>query len=261
MIEPNYQSKWWGYIYDQIMADQQDLVDANLRFYQNHLQNKTGSVLECACGTGLIFLPLLALGFDMYGFDISSAMLSSLQIKAAQLDIHDIDRRISVQELETFHYPQRFTAILIPTNTFVMLSTQEAQIRALRNIHAHLAPGGKLLLDVRLAGVRDLADGKLVVQGSWYTWTHPESGLPIRQRVIGQVDFNNQLVDDRCFIEYENESVDFPMTSRWIFKEEFTLLLRLAGFAHWTYLATPEGKQLDIGLEGQQSYWVIEKGT
>jgi hypothetical protein len=49
-----------------------------------------------------------------------------------------------------------FAATLIPTNTFSMLPTQEAQIRTLGTISAHLAPAGKLLLDVRLAGVRNL---------------------------------------------------------------------------------------------------------
>jgi hypothetical protein len=175
MSEPNYESQWWGYIYDQMMAEQQDLVDANRGFYHANLQPATGSVLECACGTGLILLHLL-------------------------------------------------------------------------------------LLDLRLAGVRDLADGLQATQGSWYTWTHPETGRPIRQRVDGQLDFNNQQILDQCFIEYDDISVDFPMTARWIFKEELVLLLRLAGFARWRYFGTPEGDPLDIGPEEQQSYWIIEKG-
>src|SRR5437879_1647324 len=118
MSEPNYESKWWGYIYDQMMAQQQDIVDANLRFYQVNLGEVTGPVLECACGTGLILLPLLARGHDMHGFDISRSMLTTLMVKAAQQGVSDIETRISVQDLESFHYDQLFAAILIPTNTF-----------------------------------------------------------------------------------------------------------------------------------------------
>jgi SAM-dependent methyltransferase len=258
MSEPNYESKWWGYIYDQMMAQQQDVVDANLRFYLANLQQVTGSVLECACGTGLILLPLLGRGLDMHGFDISSSMLDTLTAKAAQQGLGDIATRISVQELESFRYDQQFAAILIPTNTFSMLPTQEAQIRTLRTIHAHLAPAGKLLLDIRLAGVRDV-EGQ-ATQGRWHIWTHPQTGRPIRQRVDGQIDFTNQRVLDRCFIEYDDETVEFPMTARWIFKEEFVLLLRLAGFATWACFSTPAGDQLELGPENQQSYWIIEKG-
>jgi SAM-dependent methyltransferase len=259
MTEPNYESKWWGYIYDQMMAEQQDLVDAHLRFYHAQLRDVTGPVLECACGTGVILLPLLAHGFDMHGFDISRAMLATLTRKAAQHGVGDIAQRISVQNLESFHYEQRFAAILIPTNTFVMLSTQEAQIRALATIVNYLAPAGKLLFDVRLAGVRALANGALATQGRWHTWVHPETGRPIRQRVDGRVDFNQQQVLDQCYIEYDDESVAFPMTARWIFKEELVLLLRLAGFTRWTCSGTPEGDRLDLGPEEQQSYWIVDK--
>jgi SAM-dependent methyltransferase len=256
MSQPNYESKWWGYIYDQMMAEQQDLVDRHYRFYQGNLRDVSGPVLECACGTGLFLLPLLAAGHDIYGFDISQSMLATLKHKAEAQGVVDIDRRISVQDFESFRYGQRFAAIIIPTHTFSMLTTQEAQIRTLQNIYAHLAPAGKLLLDFRLAGMRDLVEHPVEIQGRWHTWTHPETGRPIRQRIVGRVDYNHQLVLDRCFIEYEAESAEFPMTARWIFKDEFQLLLRLAGFERWEYFGTPAGDPLEIGLEEMQSYWI-----
>jgi SAM-dependent methyltransferase len=259
MALPNYESKWWGYIYDQMMEHLPEIVDDNQRFYQANLAAVKGPVLECACGTGIFLLELLAAGHDMFGFDISRSMLATLKHKAEQRGMADINRRISVQEFETFRYDQRFAAITIPTNTFSMLTTQEAQIKTLRNIHAHLSPGGKLLLDFRLAGLRDLVESPHEVQGSWHTWTHPTSGLPIRQRIVGRFDFNRQLVLDHCFIEYQGEAEDFPMTARWIFKEEFQLLLRLAGFEDWECYGTPERDPLEVGIEQMQSYWIAYK--
>jgi len=141
----------------------------------------------------------------------------------------------------------------------VILATQEAQIAVLRNIHPHLAPGGRLLLDLTLAGMRGLVEHPAEVQGRWHIWTHPETGRPIRQRVVGRLDFNNQLVLDRCFIEYEGQREEFPMTARWIFKDEFQLLLRLAGFERWQCFGTPEGEPLVPGLEETQSYWIAYK--
>jgi len=257
MAEPNYQSKWWGYIYDQMMTqDLQELLDDHLRFYRSNLQGVAGPMLECACGTGLFLLPLLAAGHDMYGFDISTSMLATLKTKARDQGFADIDHRISVQDFESFHYDKSFAAIIIPTNSFLMLTTQEAQIRTLRNIYAHLAPGGKFLLDLRLAGMRDFVNGAVEMQGRWHTWTHPETGRPIRQRVDGRCDFNHQLTVDRCFIEYEGQVEEFPITGRWIFKEEFQLLLRLAGFEQWEVYGTPDRDPLELGLDESQSYWV-----
>jgi SAM-dependent methyltransferase len=258
MQESNYKNQWWGYIYDQMMADNSDWVDNNRRFYETNLKDVHGPVLECACGTGIFLLPLLRSGFDMYGFDISPFMLAALQKKAAAQGI-DISDRISIQDFESFQYEQRFDVILIPTNSFGMLVTQEAQVHTLRNIYNHLAPGGKLLLDLRLAGVRDLAEMPEPVEGNWYTWTHPETGRPIRQRLVGRSDFNQQLILDRCFIEYDGQVEEFPMTGRWIFKEEFQLLLRLADFKHWHCFSTPEGDPLIVEREEVFSYWIAEK--
>jgi SAM-dependent methyltransferase len=256
MALPNYESQWWGYIYDQMMVNLQHVVDAHHRFYRAQLREVRGPVLECACGTGLFLLPLLAAGHDMFGFDISKSMLATLKSKAKAQGVVDIDSRISVQSIESFHYDRRFAAILIPTNTFLMLTTQEAQITTLRNIYAHLGPGGRFLLDLRLAGMRDLVESQPEIQGRWHTWTHPETGLPIRQRIVGRYDFNNQVTLDQCYIEYEDEVEDFPMNGRWIFKAEFQLLLRLAGFERWESYGTPEGDPLEIGLDEAQSYWV-----
>jgi SAM-dependent methyltransferase len=239
--------------------DLPDLLNAHLRFYRSNLRGRTGPVLECGCGTGLIFLPLLAMGVDIYGFDISEAMLKTLMFKAQAQAFVDIDYRLSVQDLESFRYDKIFDAILIPSNTFSMLTTQDAQIQALKNIHAHLAPKGNLFLDLSLAGMRELVEGDIATQGSWHTWQHPETGHPIRQRVDGRVDFNHQLTMDRCFIEYEDQREEFPMSGRWIFKEEFQLLLRLAGFDHWDAFSTPERDPLEVGVEGSHSYWIVHK--
>ena len=260
MAERNYESKWWGYIYDQMMTqDLPDLLDAHLRFYRSNLRGYTGPVLECACGTGLVFLPLRALGLDLYGFDISEAMLKTLKLKAGAQESVDLHSRLSVQNLESFHYAQIFNAILIPSNSFSMLTTQDAQIRALKNIHAHLAPKGNLFLDLSLVGMRELVEGDIATPGSWHTWLHPETGRPIRQRLDGLVDFNNQLTLDRCFIEYEDLREEFPMSGRWIFKEEFQLLLRLAGFDRWEAFSTAERDPLEVGVEGTHSYWIAQK--
>ena len=257
MSEPNYESEWWGYIYDQIyLGDLSDWVENNTRFYRSNLAGVSGPVLECACGTGIFLLPLLAGGLDMYGFDISKSMLATLKKKADALGLGDIDRRISVQSFETFRYDRRFEAVIIPTNAFGHLTTQEAQIQTLQNIAAHLAPGGKLLLDITLLGMRGLVELLPVVEGQWYTWAHPETGLPIRQRVVGRYDFNRRLTLDQCYIEYEGQKEEFPMTGRWIIRDEFQLLLRVAGFSRWECYGSPEGEPLIVGLDDIHSYWI-----
>jgi hypothetical protein len=131
------------------------------------------------------------------------------------------------------------------------------QIRTLRNIYQHLTPGGRFLLDLRLASMRDLVEGAGEGPGRWHTWTHPETGRPIRQQLVGRFDFNEQLVVDQCFIEYDGETESFPISGRWIFKPEFQLLLRLAGFERWEVFSTPERDPLEVGRDESLSYWIV----
>ena len=253
----NYESKYWGFIYDQMMeGDLSDSLEESRTFYRSTLRDVSGPVLDCARGTGLFLLMLLAEGHDVYGFDISDAMLSSLRNKAAAEGIVGIDDRVSVQALESFAYDISFDAAIIATNSFTMLTTQDAQIDTLRNIHRHLAPGGRLLLDLRLADMRDLVEHADGIEGRWHTWTHPETGRPIRQRVVATHDFTDQGIEDRCFIEYDEDVEEFPMTARWIFNAEFQLLLRLAGFVRWDVFGTPGGAPLVVSPGATPSFWI-----
>ena len=60
-----------------------------------------------------------------------------------------------------------------------------------------------------------------------------------------------------CRITYDGEVIEFPMWGRWIWRTEFELLPRVAGFASWTVYGAPEGTPLtEDGLTGQASYWV-----
>ena len=247
-------------IYDQMMErDCSEWLEQNLAFYRSNLRDVSGPVLDCACGTGLFLLPLLSDGHDVHGFDIAASMLSTLRRKAAEQHLDDIDARISDQSLESFAYDIQFEAAIIPTNTFGMLTTQDAQIRTLRNIYSHLAAGGRLLLDLRLAGIGDLAKESGGVKGRTHTWVHPESGRPIRQRIDDTRDLANQLYLSRCFIEYDDEREEFPMTGRWVFKSEFELLLRLAGFGRWDVWGTQYGDPLTSKLTETPSFWIAYK--
>ena len=258
----NYESKYWGLFYDQMMEEHLgDWLEENRAFYASHLHDVKGQVLDCACGTGLILLPLLTDGFDVKGFDISDAMLSTLRSKALDQGFSDIDERISKQNLETFTYPMQFDAAIIPTNSFVLLATQDAQISCLRNVYSHLVPGGRLLMDIRLDGMKgfvECPDG--IMTGRWGVWDHPETGKPIRQR-LDQVgcDLTNQLTFDRCYVEYEGYAEEFPMTARWIFKDEFQLLLRLAGFRRWDVWGGRDHEPLFVTLDDTNSYWIAYK--
>ena len=97
----NYDSRWWALIYDRWneAGGRSEQHERELHFYREHLQDTHDAILEAACGTGSIMLPLLLNGFDIFGFDTSLPMLEVLRRKAAGLGLSDIDSRITQQDL------------------------------------------------------------------------------------------------------------------------------------------------------------------
>ena len=77
----------FAYMYDLLMADipyeswAAYIDSALLRHFNGKCQGRI--VLDLACGTGNITLPLARLGYDMIGVDISTDMLAQAQAKLA----------------------------------------------------------------------------------------------------------------------------------------------------------------------------------
>src|SRR5689334_12746087 len=68
--------------YDEAYASEESLDD--LKFYVDLAKASGGPVLELACGTGRILLPIAREGIAIHGVDISLPMLNVLQDKLRQ---------------------------------------------------------------------------------------------------------------------------------------------------------------------------------
>ena len=185
MTDDGYNSPWWSLVYDQWNEEggRSDAHERELAFYREQLGGAPGRVLEAACGTGLILLPLLRDGIDIYGFDASPPMLDRLKHKATALGISEIDARISRsrQELARFHYDDPFDAILIPASSIMLLPSQEEQIACLCAIRDHLLPSGRLLLDFYIPSLDGIAASAISPPSlvELESFTHPETGATI----------------------------------------------------------------------------------
>jgi SAM-dependent methyltransferase len=116
-----------------------------------------GRVLELGIGTGRVALPLAALGVEVHGIDASPAIVRRLRSKPGGEAIP-----VTIGDMAEVPVDGDFSLVFVVANTFFMLTTQEAQERAFRNVAAHLPPGGRFLLQVfvpdtsRIEGGEDL---------------------------------------------------------------------------------------------------------
>lgn len=133
--------------YDGAYAAKQDLVD--LPFYLDLAQQSWGPVLEIACGTGRVLLPIARKGVEISGVDNSAPMLEILQQNLSR-EPEDVRQRVSIHEadMRTFRLNRRFPLVIIPFRPMQHMFTVEDQVAALEAAAAHLTESGILALDV-----------------------------------------------------------------------------------------------------------------
>ena len=104
-------------------------------------------VLELACGTGRLLLPLAASGARITGVDLSPTMLNLAREKVAAAGL---EKRIRLVhgDMRTVQLDRRFDLVIIGLNSLMHLAEQADQHAALRNAARHLTPGGRLVVDL-----------------------------------------------------------------------------------------------------------------
>ncbi len=118
-------------------------------FYRRWAERTGSPVLELACGTGRLTLPLAADGFEVRGLDLSPSMLQVLHGKAENLAPGARGRLQVVEgDMSDFSLPETFSLIFIPDRSFQGLIHSQQQEGCLRCAKRHLRPGGYFIIDV-----------------------------------------------------------------------------------------------------------------
>lgn len=112
-----------------------DYVD-DLPFWQMLARQQGDPVLELGCGTGRVLLHLYHQSIHMYGLDFCLEMLACLRSLACENP-----PPIFQADMCSFCLGQLFPLILLPCNTFSMLSSGERQA-TLSCVRRHLCRGG-----------------------------------------------------------------------------------------------------------------------
>src|ERR1700735_3272598 len=99
--------------YDTGYCSKQDLVD--VPFYVDVARKSGGPVLEIACGTGRVLLPIAREGIEIEGVDISESMLTILRRNLAR-EPREVRERVTVHEgdMRGFRLAPKFPLGLIP---------------------------------------------------------------------------------------------------------------------------------------------------
>ena len=142
-------------LYDSFIADYYDespVVKGRLQdvaFYRDAVREFGDPVLELGCGTGRITMALAQAGKRVTGLDLSERMLERAVKKRAALFTEERERIHLVQgDMAKFDLGEKFALIIIPFRPLQHLLEVKQQMDCLECAHQHLAPSGRLVLDV-----------------------------------------------------------------------------------------------------------------
>ena len=177
-----------------------------------------GRVLELAIGTGRVAVPLAALGVDLAGIELSRAMLRRLQAKPLGKSI-----AVAVGDMTSVRAPGPFSLVYLVFNTIENVTTQTGQVAVFRNAAAHLAPGGKFLIECNVPELRKLPIGATTVV---FDMSETHIG-------IDEYDVANQGLVSHHFSKVAGRFGYSSGPFRYVWPAELDLMAELAGLRLW----------------------------
>jgi SAM-dependent methyltransferase len=218
----------------QTLYDNPELYDvllpasaSQLTFYRTLAERQPGSVLELACGTGQLIVPVALMNQPAAGLDVSPAMLTSARRRAvgagARVEFVEGDMR-------DFDLGQRFSLIFVARNSLLHLSEPDEFAGLLAAVHRHLAPGGIFAFDIFNPNLGLLARPT----GQRFPVMRVHSDAHGELLVEATVDYDRRSQVDRAtwFISTtaQRDRWVAPLHLRSIFPQELPLLLQKGGF-------------------------------
>jgi SAM-dependent methyltransferase len=179
--------------YDGAYAAKPDLVD--LPFYLELAERIGGPVLEVACGTGRVLLPIARKGIEIHGVDNSRPMLEILKKHLAD-ETREVRQRVTLHEgdMRDFRLGAQYPLVIIPFRPMQHMHTVEDQVSALTSAAAHLRAGGVLAFDVFYPKF-DLITSKMGEEVLEFEWSPGPDSMEVVRRYFRKdsVDKINQI--------------------------------------------------------------------
>ena len=177
-----------------------------------------GRALELGIGTGTYALPLAARGVAVHGIEASHAMVARLRDKEGGAALP-----VTSGDFADVAVAGSFSLVFVINNTFLMLSSQEDQVRCFASVASHLDESGVFLVHAFVPDISRYDENQ-----------HLRASLPDVDSVRLDVSIHdavNQIVDFRHLHLTEDGIRMYPGRLRYVWPSELDLMARLAGLS------------------------------
>jgi SAM-dependent methyltransferase len=226
-----YKDPWISELYDFVYA--RTGIDRDIALWLDLAKETGGLVLELACGTGRVVLPLARAGYQITGLDLSPYQLAVARRKLER-ESDDVRSRVSLLEgnMKGFDLGEQFGLIIITFRSFQALLERADQHGCLASCARHLKPSGRLAIDVfnpRLS--RLTTPGGVDEDEERYAGPN---GIAIRETGHTDYDLANQRLVWRPRFEYTEAGGtavvrDYALELRYFFRLEMEWMFEACG--------------------------------
>jgi SAM-dependent methyltransferase len=161
----------------------------DLDFYTRRALAAGGAVLEVACGTGRITLPLARAGVDVTGLDVSAPMLALARRKA---DAEGLRVEWVHADGRDFELAKTFRLVFVAANALQHLLDAESVDAFFQCTRRHLDSDGRLIVDVFNPDVAKLSRGPEVRYP--FKEIPVAGGPPVRVEACSRYDAAEQVL-------------------------------------------------------------------
>jgi SAM-dependent methyltransferase len=218
------------------------LSPGELEWYLKYARITGGPILELACGTGRLLIPIAQAGYRIHGVDLSGSMLRLLESKIGGID-PDTRRRIKLYrgDMLKFSPPIRYSLAILAYNSLQELETPANHVLCFENVYGCLRDGGYFLLMVVRTDWDRYKDGKeYIVDWSDAPAVDVENGISVASRSVSQLNAKaRQIVLKETFVIRRNdrceERVELLHYIPLVAACEHRLMLENAGFGVRSY--------------------------
>lgn len=201
---------------------------SRIAFYCDLAEKVGGPVLEIACGSGLVTLPIATRGLEVTGLDLARPMLEHARKKAAaqSLVIEWVEA-----DARSFDLDKHFNFILLTGNAFQAFLHREDQEALLASVKRHLAPDGIFAFETRNPSGHDLSDQPEEIFE--YSYASVE-GYPVSVSYTQQYDPLAQIMSWTTYRRWSDETREHKkethIACRFTYPRELETLLYYNGF-------------------------------
>jgi SAM-dependent methyltransferase len=208
-------------LYDALLP-----ADAHVPFYVDLARQQGGAVLELACGTGQLTIPIALAGLPTVGLDRSSAMLDAAKRRASAAGASVALVR---GDMRDFAMDRGFSLIFVARNSLLHLLSTDDLLAALTAVGRHLRSDGIFAFDIFNPDVTMLARSP---GRRFPVMEVTTAGFgPLRVKEMYDYDAATQVNHGTWYILAPDRQQTWmvPMVLRSIFPQELPLLLSAAG--------------------------------